>query len=306
MLLVLAGLIMLAGATDVLTASPRLCGLCHEMKPRVATWGQSAHASVTCVECHQQPRPWTQAPASLYDRLELLGRDTVRHLSGEYQDPVETRAPGSEPIADEVCLQCHDPNRKATSGYRILIDHAEHAARNGSCVSCHVRTAHPLDTRGNALSLMSQCFTCHGTPEQPKASAKCDVCHPSDYEPKPESHSAATWMRSHGKVAVSDPKQCTMCHEKEYCTGCHGLEMPHPEGWEKGATGHSVVAKTDRAVCERCHGGRADMCTMCHHEGYEPAKGPWAKQHFIDVRKRGTTFCLSCHSPLYCADCHKR
>ena len=43
--------------------------------------------------------------------------------------------------------------------------------------------------------------------------------------------------------------------------------MPHPEGWERGQTGHAVVAKQDRAVCSKCHEGKANMCNMCHHTG---------------------------------------
>jgi len=295
--------VLLGAATDYLTASPRICTSCHEMDRRAAAWDGSPHAGVPCVSCHQTPRPWWALPQRLFDRGALIGRDLAKHIAGGYPDPVDSRISGS-PMPDAVCLQCHDPNRKATSGFRIIIDHVAHAKRNGSCVSCHVRTAHPVGTRGAALSLMSACFTCHGSLRTPKASARCGVCHPSGYQLTPASHKAAAWKRGHGKVALADLKQCEMCHVKTMCDTCHGIEMPHPMGW--AATGHGSVAQRDRALCARCHGGATNMCTMCHHESFQPAKGTWTQQHSADAEKRGVSFCLGCHSPLDCVRCHKK
>jgi hypothetical protein len=299
------GVLALAVASDLATSSPRLCGSCHEMEKRAGTWSASPHSGITCVTCHQTPRPWYALPARLVDRTRLLARDVGKHLAGGYRDPVDGRVAGSPPMADAVCLQCHDPNRKATSGFRITIDHVAHAKRNGSCVSCHVRTAHPVESRGAALSLMAACFTCHGTARTAKAPGRCDLCHPSGYELLPASHKVAAWKASHGKVALVDLKQCEMCHAKSTCDACHGLEMPHPMGWSKGRPGHGDVAARDRALCSRCHVGKPDMCTMCHHEAFDPKKGTWAEQHSTDAETRGVAFCIECHSAFDCVRCHK-
>lgn len=304
---VVLGVVALGAVVDLTTASPRVCAACHELAPRTAAWEKSAHAEVACVKCHQTPTKWYQVPTRLFDRAKLLGHDVATHVKGDYADPVDQRVAGTAPVQDEVCLQCHDVNRKATSGFRIIINHPEHAKLNGSCVSCHVRTAHPIATRGTAMSLMSQCFTCHGTPEKPKASADCRVCHPADYKLLPKSHEAANWeKRGHGAVWKSDPKQCGMCHAKTFCTNCHGLEIPHPKGWAKGTNGHAVVAKQNRAVCSQCHGSGLDMCTMCHHDAYDPSKGTWVNQHFIQAKEQGVSQCLDCHSPISCTQCHVR
>lgn len=301
----LLGVFALGFVLDYVSASPDICVACHEMELRVHGWERSAHNTVACVECHTTPRPWYAVPLRIGDRAALLARDMVSHVAGGFSGPIDEPSAGSEAIEDDVCLQCHDANRKATSGYRILIDHVEHAARNGSCVSCHVRTAHPIESRGRALTLMAQCYTCHGTPEMPEASAECGVCHPADYELIPATHIAQTWPREHGETALSDTGLCGMCHERQECTDCHGVEMPHPDGWERGATGHAVVAATDRAVCAPCHGETLDMCTMCHHTGYDPSRGTWVKQHFSEVEKRGAAYCMDeCHAPVYCIRCH--
>jgi len=293
-------------AFDAVTASPALCGSCHEMKTRAHSWERSAHTGVKCWQCHQEPRPWYAYPMKLADRAQLLSRDIRAHSTRETTAPVDSRVPGTEPVKDDVCLQCHDANRKATSGFRIKINHVEHAKRNGSCISCHVRTAHPIEDRSNPLTLMSQCFTCHGTPEKPEASAACSLCHPTGYKLLPQSHAnTRAWQqRRHAVTAKHDPKQCTMCHQQSFCDDCHGLPMPHPDDWTKGEQGHAAVAETNRAVCTRCHTEKPDPCSMCHHKAYDPAVGSWVRQHPAEVKKQGTSSCLDCHATSYCVQCH--
>lgn len=300
----LAAVLGLLLVTDIVTSSPAVCGSCHEMGVRTSEWAQSAHAGVGCVDCHVGSREWYEFPVSAVEQTMLLGRDTFLHFSGGFDDPVDRRGPGVAPMADAICLQCHDPERKATSGFRILIDHPEHARRNGSCVSCHERTAHPLPTRSRPISLMAQCMNCHGSAEQPEASAECGVCHPSGYELRPASHTRSRWAKGHGRIATEDQRQCSLCHKKDFCTDCHGLEMPHPADWEQGAQGHGPASRADRELCTKCHAEQPDMCAMCHHKGIDPAKGSWVKQHFVQVEQKGAAFCFDCHSPTYCVRCH--
>jgi len=301
---VVLGLVLLVVLLDAVTSSPALCtSSCHEMQARADSWQESAHTGVGCVMCHEPVRPWYALPLRLVDRAQLLARDIRKHSAGGYADPVEVRSPGTSPIKDEVCLQCHDPRRKATSGMRILIDHVEHARRNGSCVSCHIRTAHPIETRGAALSLMSQCFTCHGWAATAKAPARCGLCHPAEYRLRPSSHTTAAWKQAgHGVLAKADVASCEMCHEKPTCDGCHGIEMPHPMGWP--TTGHGPAALKDRGVCDACHWGHPDMCTVCHHKGYDPAHGEWMEQHAAVAKRGGNGPCLQCHPTADCTRCH--
>lgn len=300
--LVVVGALAVAASVTAYLGSPRLCGSCHTMEARYAAWATSPHAAVPCVDCHTPVRSRADVVGTLADRATLIARDVAWQREG-----IEAGDPRVEhvPVPDENCLRCHDPNRKATSGFRILIDHAEHAERNGSCVSCHVNTAHPT-TAGVSLSLMVQCYTCHGRAEYPEASAECATCHPPGYELSPASHREPTWQKRHGAVSAEEPEQCGLCHASESCTGCHGVEMPHPDGWARGRRGHAAAAERDRAVCERCHTQKPDLCSMCHHSGYDPTRGDWEKQHYLEVRRRGTTYCFECHAPTYCVECHAR
>ncbi len=291
---------------DAATSSPRLCASCHEMDAAHQTWSESAHTSVGCVSCHETPRPWYGRPLTLIERGRLLTKDVIRHLTGRYGEPADTRALGRwSPMPDDICLRCHDPNRKATSGFRILIDHVEHAERTGACVACHVHTAHPDPFLGRPLSLMEQCLDCHGTPEQPEASDECGTCHPADFDLKPPSHAEEPWMRDHGFTAVAEPAVCVLCHQQGYCDSCHGVQMPHPEGWVGGAESHAAHGKIDRTLCRTCHTGQADPCLLCHHDTYGVSDVPWKARHNAIATVQGTARCLECHPPTYCVTCHK-
>lgn len=298
-------------ASGFVVSSPRVCNACHEMRPKVESWSVSPHAEVGCYSCHGTPRPWYGAPASVIERWGLLGRDVRAHFASPERSASATESAlattgplAAAPIPDEACLKCHDPNRQATSRYGLVIKHAEHAERNKSCVSCHLWAAHPDPKASRATLMMARCFNCHGKPDQPKASGECLVCHVKGIELRPPTHTAGAWQRVHGEVAKSDRQQCVMCHTQAFCDNCHGVEIPHPLGWARGASGHAVVAAKDRTVCARCHEGEANLCTMCHHRGYDDRKGPWTKQHFAVVRQTGAAFCFKCHESVFCVQCH--
>lgn len=298
------GLVALGFATDAVTSSPAICGSCHEMSQLHRSWSVSAHVGVECVECHQPRRAWYALPLTLGDRTALLARDTVRHFRNPGIAPLDIDA-STPPMASEVCLQCHAPDREATSGFRILIDHPEHAERNGSCVSCHVRTAHPVAERGRAITLMAQCYTCHGDPKTPEAKTDCRLCHPKEFDLVPASHKPAAWAGSHGKTGLSDRAQCSLCHHRDWCVKCHGVEMPHPSGWSKaGESAHAKYDTSDRAVCAKCHKAKPDLCSRCHHQAWNPALGTWQQQHHFEVAEKGVTPCMNCHGALFCTRCH--
>ena len=303
--LVVVALILVFTAATFAISSPRACSSCHEMKPIVDTWSVSPHAEVGCYSCHGTPRPWYGAPMSVAERWTTVLRDMrAKQALDSSKESTSSAETSSSPIPDAACLQCHDANRQPTSRYGLVIKHAEHAARNKSCVSCHLWAAHPDPKASRATLMMAQCFNCHGQATQPRASAECIVCHVKDMDLRPPTHQTGKWPAEHGKAAKADRQQCVMCHKQEFCNNCHGIEMPHPLGWARGASGHAVVAKQNRAVCERCHKGSANLCTMCHHQGYDDTKGPWVAQHNLKVQETGAAFCFKCHDATYCVRCH--
>ncbi len=304
----LAAVVALGLVLTSVTASPKVCGSCHEMQHALVTWQASGHTQVGCADCHEEPREWYQFPQTLAARGAMLARDVRLHWDPEGSADIRASLDSTPTITDATCLQCHNESRKISMRFGTLIDHQEHAERNKQCVSCHLWTAHPEPTAEKPMLMMEQCFTCHGRTASAKAPGTCDVCHPASFNLRPVSHKPeAEWKEQHGQVAKKNKQPCAICHDAQFCTGCHGVVMPHPANWSKGKPPlHSEAAKTDRTVCVRCHDEKPDLCSMCHHKGWDPTKGAWIQQHPVLVANTGSAYCLKCHDPVYCTTCHAR
>lgn len=306
-LLIAGGLAIVLAGVSYLGSAPAVCASCHEMVPKVETWRVSAHTRVGCPSCHETPRPWYRFYETVADRAALLARDVGAHLSAG-DGGVSPHDSMAASIPDSTCERCHDPSRQITLRYGTLIDHSEHAERNGSCVSCHLWTAHPDPDTERSLLLMQQCFTCHGRTPDSEATGTCDTCHPEEFDLRPASHEPDGWQAAHGGTALNGQDECLMCHDESVCSDCHGVRMPHPADWASGLPGggspHGLASERDPAVCSRCHPQAPEFCAMCHHEGYDPGKGPWVEQHPVMVEQRGASFCFDCHDPVVCMDCH--
>jgi hypothetical protein len=239
-------------------------------------------------------------------RAAAMNRDLKAHFANTAVAGPAESLNSTSTIPDDLCLRCHDLARTVTLRSDLLIKHNEHAKRNNSCVSCHLWTAHPVPEVERPLLLMERCFNCHGNPKTPTASPACGTCHPASFSGRPASHTTGSWQTHHGKAALANKQPCAMCHQPSFCTNCHGLEMPHPATWVKGTPGHSTVGAKDPQLCAKCHTQKPDLCSMCHHQDYSAALGPWISQHPAMVTKRGTAFCMQCHGPVYCYDCHTR
>ena len=296
-------LVALAVGTARITASPVVCGACHAMQPEITAWETSPHNQVGCPACHEDPLPWYRFPETLATRGVMLKRDLSLHLSS---DSASASREITTTIPDARCLECHHPGREITIRYGTLIDHTEHAERNGSCISCHRWTAHPDPDADPSLLLMGQCFTCHGRSSTAKAPGTCDVCHPASFDLVPISHNPPAWQSEHGASAMPDRQTCLMCHDENTCRDCHGLDMPHPKEWVVGsASVHGASSEKNRGRCEKCHSKDPDFCTRCHHEKYAAAQGTWVAQHpAIAGGQDGATLCTKCHAPTFCVDCH--
>ncbi len=296
-ILVSTSLVLAAGDIALLS---RACGSCHIIAPSVVSWHQGAHSKVGCYKCHERR---TALPARIESRTKRLSRD-VWHIV--------TRSAVVSPttdlsIVDNSCEQCHDPARQPTSGGSVVIKHENHAKRNDSCLSCHLDTGHPGRAGEQGLKRMQLCFECHSKKAQPTASRQCDACHPPDFELIPISHKRPKeWSKKHGGVALTDQGQCEMCHLGQLCADCHGLVMPHPEGWKSSKEGHPALSKKDGATCVKCHEAEPEPCSTCHHNKHDPRRGRWAKYHSFVVTSGGAAQCMDCHAAHYCAECHTK
>ena len=187
-----------------------------------------------------------------------------------------------------------------------------------------------------AFTKMTACFRCHDLEGKKDAPGACSTCHTADYPLKPPSHNEAGFFpKGHAELAREDLKAveegekeaeelvkegvekrlaepvsyCGTCHIKsQFCTGCHGVDVPHPKNWLKT---HGPIGKRSPRVCANCHAKSQAtavgtiFCNSCHHKMGDPTK-PWISQHFKIVRDQGPSECFKCHSPTFCAHCHVR
>mgnify|MGYP005845210879 CR=1 FL=1 len=302
--------VMTASALTV-TSTPIFCGLCHEMTNDHSAWAKSSHKNVTCIACHIPPNIVGFAE----HKLAALTKELPSHIDGSYEKPVNKESEVAKELPSENCDLCHKmENRAVNPSPGVMISHKAHIAKGINCTTCHNRVAHPNMEGYENFMEMRGCFRCHGLAADSKAPGKCSTCHPPNFELKPDNHKAASWLgftqtarAEHGQLAKQDRKYCRMCHLESFCTSCHGLKMPHPaDNWVKGKKEHTILGKSNPAICMKCHLGGENFCAACHHKGYDPSKGSWIKLHRYQVDAKGAASCFECHGPTYCAYCHVR
>lgn len=281
------------------TSQPEFCAGCHEIKPAISAWKTSLHAEVSCNTCHT-----SGLFGGVKQKVNLVS-EAYRHYTKSYEEPLNRNSELSKEIDNDGCLGCHTPKRIITPRKSLIMNHEIHLEKGVNCTTCHNRAGHPSSSGYRDFIGMDGCFRCHGLSKTALAPGKCvDVCHPKTFDIVPVSHKIGTWqVPDHGKIAKNDTSSCMMCHKKTFCSGCHGVEVPHPEKFVKAE--HGSLGNKKPAVCQRCHRER-DFCNACHHKGYNERAGGWIPTHKNVVAVAGPAYCFNCHGPTYCAWCHVR
>ncbi len=308
LLITFAGVITMGAAVG-----PRICLACHAQAQTIESWGRSSHANVTCAACH-------------IDRgLQSFSRLGPGHFLAMAPDSSSTGALelGQSllpPVADEMCRQCHSPEKRRFTVTRGLkMNHEKHLENDIACITCHNLVAHPLQKpadptdarigeRSDGLNMIQGCWRCHGLepalrddellaslPASANPPTECKTCHDSDWELKPTTGSINHSIENeipwgsgtlrHGKVAKKvDFKTCFGCHDRQdWCAKeCHGgIAMPH----NIQEYGGRFAAETEKPWRE-IHFIVAEQtsrapCAMCHDS-------KWNK-------KRDSDYCMACH-----------
>jgi len=194
-----------------------------------------------------------------------------------------------------ACFRCHD---QETDG-----------KAPGTCEACH-----PPEFELKPASHLEEGFYPEGHADMAMAEASRTAEATGGVES--EAHEPAEAEESegggHGEAlelpTVASIDYCSTCHLETFCNDCHGLPMPHPEGFNER---HGTLGGEDPESCETCHGGAQQSCDGCHHGTsmdlpYDGSQGPWIDLHPLAVGKIGANACYECHDPTYCAHCHVR
>jgi len=281
-LLALIGLFVflpLGYATVSYTTRPEFCRTCHNMEPYVASWEQSSHSSVPCVDCHYEP--------GLLETAE--GKFKALSQLAKYVTATEGTKPWAE-VSDASCMRsgCHSSRLLAGAvsyelgGVTIAFDHGPHLlemrrSKKLRCTSCHSQIV-----QGEHLSVTpSTCFLCHfkGSDEDPKL-AECDTCHGA-----PTSAIPLEGFSFDHAGYVARGVDCSSCHAaitrgtgevpKRRCGSCHAV-IDHIERYGETEFLHRQHVTDHKVDCLECHtevthqlaprqeSKTSDACARCH------------------------------------------
>ena len=258
----------------------------HEANDFLAQHGRgSAERSATCSVCHARNTcERCHANADDVPLIRNLQRD-ARVADLEAGKPARYFAPGSH-------------TREWSTG------HARAAKRETkSCSNCHVQ---------------SSCVGCHqsgstsrpviaGLPAVPmRPGGKMSVTnisrrvHPADN------------VRTHGVAAATNRSECTQCHSKLQCAGCHSGSDSRRFHTLNYAERHAPDVFASSSRCQSCHSTET-FCRACHsnagvaagrmNAAFHNAQPMWVLAHGQAARL-GMEACASCHRQTDCTRCH--
>lgn len=117
--------------------------------------------------------------------------------------------------------------------------------------------------------------------------------------PSPSGHDQPGWLFRHPQAKGVG---CTTCHPVARCSGCHGVDLPHPSYWLRV---HGPLSLEKPAVCEKCHKDQAKDCQACH--GVQmPHPTDWVVSHRPVAKPDPAGKCGKCHNAdQKCATCHR-
>lgn len=283
--------------------------------------------SEQCTQCHSENRLITPSKGILIDHEVheekhvhcTACHNRVAHPEAGLEitmvDP-ETGEPAAlhaDFMTMTACFRCHTLTDESPSG--------DEYKAPGECAVCHsasfdLKPANHKEEgfypKGHAQ--LANMEVDHAT-GRPAESVRKPVVHGASEEATAEA--GGSYAPSSGDdhvlhlADVSSIDYCSTCHiVGTFCVDCHGVEMPHPEGF---LTGHGEAGKQQADSCAMCHAGEGrpveavgtEFCNACHHKTADPAQ-PWIPQHMGAVREGGAQACFECHNPTYCAACHVR
>jgi len=250
----------------------------------------AAHADIECNSCHSG----TTVSERLNFRISYARMLPATILS---------RQPSRTLVPNQACATCHadDILMPLLSETGIRISHSEKISGGYQCTDCHSATGHEISDASVRHVDMFSCFDCHRTLE----SARCELCHAE--RGTRERPYQSVWRLTHGENwqalhGMGGLETCNVCHHPSYCVKCHGIELPHPSGFNY-RHGEPAKAADTGAVCSDCHDEQG-FCLSCHQVPM-PHPDRFLQTH-LETPKEDEEKCLRCHDQDSCLECHVR
>lgn len=275
--LVLAGVFTYTAIA--LTSTPAFCSSCHEMAPEYQSFSVTSHNQIKCTQCHIPPG----AKNLVVHKISAL-KEVYLHFTKQQPNPIKM----SEPIPNEVCMQCHSRNRLVTATGDLKVNHDKHVEKQIPCVTCHKGVSHAkvvergLNTNDqydywndqNVKKLVADTYT------RPNMGT-CIDCHEQVNQGKEPWKEETALKENEQKVSgqptdmVEDPKQKEEQREKTVtrilqalgkqqqgekpkismdCFTCHKeINTPKNHDIKNWSQNHGQFALQELNKCQKCH-----------------------------------------------------
>jgi len=310
-----------SGGFFAISEQTGFCNSCHIMNPYYASWQQSKHSEVNCLECHVQPG------------LAGLAKAKLNGLAQAVDYFLDRAGPKPNALVEDVsCLRdgCHtkesllsEPVGQADQKYKF--SHRGHIdAQLGGirllCATCHSRFEGDEHFKVNT----QDCFICHFLKAQTSPAhlveTKCLDCH----DVPAEVFKQGLAEIDHRKFVASQLSCEQLCHTRQIdpnnrvadvrCLDCHEFRN---QGKYVATDLHAMHNGKDKVECLACHEmmahGKSPIdghhtsrkCDQCHAIPFEGAR--LAEIDFIELPAE----CGLCHNDPHagqftkaCQQCH--
>jgi len=269
------------------SSSPTFCQTCHNMKPYYASWKESSHNQVACIECHIAPGI----------KGEAMGKIQALNQLVKYVTKTYGMKPWAE-VEDVSCMRSGCHSERKVEGLvdfnGVEFDHSKHLGelRRGKqlrCTSCHSQIV-----QGEHIAVtVSTCVLCHfkdRSSDDPIAG--CVGCHPSP----PVVTSQQGFVVDHPQY-VRDRISCISCHatviqgsgdiDPRFCQNCHN-EPERFNRYDEPEEMHRIHITDHKIECAQCHtsiehkvqaldAATAQLdCVQCHENAHDAQRRLYA------------------------------
>lgn len=320
---VLLVLILLAcsGGFFAISEQTGFCNSCHIMNPYYASWQQSKHSEVNCLECHVQPGLAGLAKAKLNGLAQAV--DYFLDRDGPKPNAL---------VEDASCLRdgCHvkeslssesltDANRKYKFSHQAHVftelvgirlrcttchshfEGQEHfKVSTQACLICHLQKAGTTA----AWLMQTKCLDCHDVPAESIIRGGAEIDHPKFVASQLSCEQLCHNRQIDPQMPVRDVR-CLDCHEFRNQGEYDAIDlhaMHHGKNKVECLACHEIIRHTTPPI-DKHH--TSLKCEQCHSVLFEAAK--LAEIESIDL----PTDCSLCHNDPHlgqftkaCQTCH--
>ncbi|MHC4519215.1 MAG: NapC/NirT family cytochrome c [Planctomycetota bacterium] len=307
-----------SGGAVVVTGTTGFCNSCHIMNTYHASWQESEHAEVNCLDCHLQPgfsgyvagkiNGLAQAVDCVVGRVGTKPSATVSDASCLRSDCHSTAELVDDSLDHGGVKFTHTPHIEAVVGgmevscgtcHSHFEGDAHFSVNHDACFSCHFLGGKTADSR----LVQTTCQSCHEVPREVIRRGFVTIDHREfvSYEASCEEscHKREVVQRSQVEDTV-----CLNCHDYRMEADANSVEL------------HASHTEGEKIECFSCHGkiehGQTRVasvsammdCRSCHSDTHQVQRTLYSTQHPSGPHNQDRVLSPMFLTHVECTSCH--